>query len=80
LVIAPPIDEFEEEQEPPYDSIENNEDLIKEREPEEVTHEEGHQVHKVEHELLYEPIEEHFDEAHHVEYPIHEEALHEDKT
>jgi hypothetical protein len=53
--------------------IEDNEDLIKEQEPEEVTHEESHQVHKVEHELLYEPIEEHFNEAHHVEDPIHEE-------
>jgi hypothetical protein len=30
--------------------------------------------------FLYEPIEEHFDEAHHVEDPIHEEAPHEDKT
>jgi hypothetical protein len=45
-----------------------------------VTHEEDHQIHEVEHELPCEPVEEHFDEAHHVEDPNHEEAPHEDKT
>jgi hypothetical protein len=45
-----------------------------------VTHEKGHQVHKVEHEMPYEPIEEHFDEAHYVEDAILEEGSHEDKT
>jgi hypothetical protein len=71
---------LEEEKESPHDSIENNEDLSKERDPEEVTHEEDHQVHKVEHELPCEPVEEHFDEARHVEDPNHKEAHHEDKT
>jgi hypothetical protein len=44
-----------------------------------VTHEEGHQIHEVEHELIYEHIEENFDEARHVEDPIHEEGPHEDE-
>jgi hypothetical protein len=69
---------LEEEQELPHDSIKDNEDLIEEREPEEVSHEEDYQE---EHEFPCEYAEEeHFDETHLVEYLIHEEAPHEDKV
>jgi hypothetical protein len=72
---------LEEEQELPHDSIKDNGDLIEEREPERVNHEEDHQMHKVEHELPCEYAkEEHFDKTHHVEGLIHEKAPHEDEV
>jgi hypothetical protein len=53
---------LEEKQELPHDSTEDNEDLIEERDPEEVNHEEYFQE---EHEFPGESIEEeYFDETH----------------
>jgi hypothetical protein len=46
-----------------------------------VNHEEDHQMHEVEHEFPCEYYkQENFDETHHVEDIIHEEAPHEDET
>jgi len=67
---------LEEEEESPHDPIRDNEDLIEERVPEKVNHEEDHQVH--EHEFPYGySKEEHFDGTHLVEYLIHEEVPYE---
>jgi len=49
------------------------EDLIEEQERGEEIHEEIHQVHGIEQELPHEYIEEEeLNEAHHVEYQVHE--------
>jgi hypothetical protein len=69
---------LEEEKELPHDSIEENEDFIEEREPQEVNHEEYYQE---EHEFPCECVkEEHFGKTHFVKDLIHEETPHEDEA
>jgi hypothetical protein len=69
---------LEEEQESPHNSIEYNGDVIKEQDPKEEIHEEDHQI---DHDFPCKYVEEeNFNETHHVEDLIHEEAPHEDEA